>query len=322
MAIDVQTDQEMYVKEPGPLPKELWPSVDHLVTEDGKPVDNIFSEKQQRLLTEPLYSSWHAEEPFLALANVGLFYSTRIPPYVPDMFLSLNVKAPESLFPKSNRSYFVWEYGKVPEVVIEIVSNREGNEDGDKLLGYARVGIPFYVIYDPGEFLRTEKLRFFELRGGLYEQIHGECHLMASIGLGLKLWEGNFEGHADRWLRWTDLAGNLISTGAELAASEQQRADAEQQRADAEQQRADAEQQRADAGQQRADAEQQRADAEQQRADAERDRADAEAMRANSERERAEKERQRAEQLIEQLRQLGIEPEGKLYPTDGPSRSA
>ncbi len=304
MATDVRTDQEMLIREPGPLPepllgalpKELWPSVDHLVTEDGKPVDNIFSEKQQRLLTEPLYSSWRTEAPFLALANVGLFYSTRVPPYVPGMFLSLNVKAPESLFPKSNRSYFIWEYGKLPEVVIEIVSNREGNEDGDKLLGYARVGIPFYIIYDPGEFLRTEKLRFFELRGGRYEQIQGETHLMGSIGLGLKLWEGNFEGHTDRWLRWTDLAGNLISTGAELAFSEQQRADAEQSRADLEQGRADLEQGRADAEQGRADAEQARADAEQARADVE-------AMRANSERERAE-------QLMEQLRRLGIAPEG------------
>jgi hypothetical protein len=32
--------------------------VDEIVTEDEAPVDNIFSEKQQRLLAEPLYSSW------------------------------------------------------------------------------------------------------------------------------------------------------------------------------------------------------------------------------------------------------------------------
>jgi len=41
-------------EEPGPLPPELWPEVEHLVTEDDTPVDNIFSEKQQRLLTESL----------------------------------------------------------------------------------------------------------------------------------------------------------------------------------------------------------------------------------------------------------------------------
>jgi hypothetical protein len=57
-----------------PLPVELHPNVDHLVTEDDTPVDNIFSEKQQRLLTEPLYNSWSGPgegRPFVAMANVG-----------------------------------------------------------------------------------------------------------------------------------------------------------------------------------------------------------------------------------------------------------
>jgi len=253
MAIDIRTDQAMKVSEPGPLPMEQWPSVEHLVTEDNKPVDNLFCEKQQRLLTEPLYTSWGSKVPFIAMANVGLFYAIRVPPYVPDVLLSLNVQAPENLFPKSNRSYFVWEYGKPPEVVIEIVSNREGNEDGDKLTGYARIGIPFYVIYDPELWLRAERLRFFELRGGRYEQIQGETLLMPSMELGLKLWKGNYEGHTDEWLRWTDLSGAPIATGAERVGQEQQRADAKQQRADAEQQRADTEQKRADAEQKRAE---------------------------------------------------------------------
>ena len=40
-----------------PLP-DVAPNIDDLVTEDDTPVDNLPSEKQQRLLTEPLYSSW------------------------------------------------------------------------------------------------------------------------------------------------------------------------------------------------------------------------------------------------------------------------
>jgi hypothetical protein len=39
-----------------PLP-DVIPNVDALITEDDTPVDNLPSEKQQRLLTEPLYSS-------------------------------------------------------------------------------------------------------------------------------------------------------------------------------------------------------------------------------------------------------------------------
>ena len=54
---------------------------------------------------------------------------------------------------KSHRSYFVWEYGKVPDVVIEVVSNREGGEDSDKLAAYAQIKIGYYVIFDPERML-------------------------------------------------------------------------------------------------------------------------------------------------------------------------
>jgi len=47
--------------------------ISHLVIEDDTPVDNLQSEKQQRLLVEPLYSSKALPSPFLAAANVGLF---------------------------------------------------------------------------------------------------------------------------------------------------------------------------------------------------------------------------------------------------------
>ena len=216
------------------------PNVDHIVTEDDVPVDNLFSEKQQRLLTEPLYSSWKPDVSFLTMANVGLFYSASFPPLVPDVLLSMDVVAPSDLFPKSNRSYFVWEYGKPPDVVIEIVSNKEGGEATKKFQGYARGGVDYYIIYDPFKYLSKDAVRFYECRGGVFQLIDDESHLMPSIGLGFKVWEGTFEGHADRWLRWTDLAGNLILTGAELAAVERTQAEAERTRADSERTRADA----------------------------------------------------------------------------------
>src|SRR5665213_3506410 len=100
------------------VPLEVGPAIDHLVTEDDAPVDNVFSEKQQRLLTEALHSSWPGPgegRPFVAMANVGLFYAVRLPPVVPDALLSLNVALPADVRPKSARSYFTWEYGKAPE---------------------------------------------------------------------------------------------------------------------------------------------------------------------------------------------------------------
>lgn len=274
---------------------DIAPSVEHLVTEDDTPVDNMFSEKQQRLLTEPLYSSWHSPVPFLALANVGLFHAIRLPPYVPDMLLSLNAQAPANLFPKSNRSYFQWEYGKPPDIVVEIVSNRSGNEDTGKLAGYASIGIHYYIIYDPEQCLGTEPFRFYELRGSEYCLLTGATHFMPKIGLGVTLWSGEFEGHQDNWLRWTDLSGQLIATGAERAELERQRAESEHQFAIEQRQFAIEQHHRADEERQLAHKERQRADEAHQRADAERQRAD--------------ESLQRAEKLAEQLKRLGVSPD-------------
>jgi hypothetical protein len=71
-----------------PLP----PDISHLVTEDDTPVDSLLSEKQQRLLVTCLYSSWAPGLPFLAAANVGLFYGLKLPAIVPDALLSLGVE--------------------------------------------------------------------------------------------------------------------------------------------------------------------------------------------------------------------------------------
>lgn len=209
------------------LPVIEDPSVEHLVTEDDTPVDNIFSEKQQRLLTEPLYTSWAGpgeKRSFLVLANVGLFYGLHEPPLVPDVLLSLDVQAPADPWPKSNRSYFLWEYGKPPEVVIEIVSNREGDEAGRKLEIYTRIGIPYYVIFDPLEQLDLEVLQVYQL-APLKEPVPVSPKALPGVGLGLTLWQGKFEGLEAQWLRWCDPAGHLIPTGAERAEHERRRAE-------------------------------------------------------------------------------------------------
>lgn len=252
------------------LPPELIPNIDHIVTEDDTPVDNFFSAKQQRLLIEPLYSSWGgpgAGRSFLADANVGIFAAVHQPPLVPDAFLSLDVQPPQDWWKKSGRSYFLWEFGKAPDVVIEIVSNRVGNETGSKMQGYARIAVPYYVIFDPSEQLRQGVLRAYQLDLPTRTYVEMPDLWMAGVGLGLTLWEGMFEGSSAHWLRWCDQQGRLIATGAERAEQERQRAEQEHQRAEQERQRVE------------------------------------------QEHLRAEQERQRAERLAAQLRSLGIEPE-------------
>src|SRR5947209_7099465 len=73
------------------------PNIDNLVIEDGAPLDSFFSEKQYRLLTEPLYSSWPGPgkgRPFLVGANVGLIFTPKEPVLAPDVMLAVDVKQP------------------------------------------------------------------------------------------------------------------------------------------------------------------------------------------------------------------------------------
>lgn len=215
------------------LPPEEHPDLDRLVTEDNQAVDNIRTEKQMRLLVEPLYSSWPGPgegRSFLALANVGLFYSVNEPPLVPDVMISLDVPAPTDLSKKENRSYFVWIVGKVPDTVVEIVSDKEGGEDSDKLKAYARLGIPYYVIYDPRNRLAGGKLRIYGLDHRSYKL--EQTTWLAEVGLGVTLWQGPFEGAEGEWLRWCDRQGNVLFTGSELAGQQRREKEQAQHRAE------------------------------------------------------------------------------------------
>jgi hypothetical protein len=198
------------VSETRPPGLEAWDEamIPHQVmTEDDTPVDNWSSEKHQRLLTQTLYQ--HKDElsfswPFLVAANVGIFTDWHKPPIVPDVFLSLGVDVPR--------------FGKPPELVIEIVSNTVGQEDSKKMLDYAQLGVLYYVIYDPDEALSPNVLRAYQLQGHGYRELKHTW--FAKLGLGLRLWEGWFEGHHETWLRWCDQKGQVFFTGSEQAEEE------------------------------------------------------------------------------------------------------
>ena len=209
-----------------PSAAALGVDIESLVTEDDTPVDNMPSEKQQRLLTEPLYSSWSgpgAGRIFLAAANVGVFPVPRNPAIVPDVFLSLDVQPHRDWWDKKHRSYFVWEFGKPPDLVVEIVSNQRGNEVGRKRQRYAAMGVRYYVIHDPLHQVMDDELRVYRLRAGSYER--QESPWFPELRLRLTLWDGVFEVVRHRWLRWVDEHGVVIPTGRERAEEEHRRAE-------------------------------------------------------------------------------------------------
>ena len=213
-----------------------------MVTEDDTPVDNWFSEKQRRLLVDPLYASWQGPgegRPFVAASDVGVFRSPLEPPLVPDAFVSLDVLHPQDWWEKPNRVYAIWQYMKPPDIVIEVVSNREGGETGQKMDRYASFGVPCYVVFDPRDHLRSGVLHAFALDP------------LPVAGLGLKLWRGAYEDREETWLRWVDAAGELLLTGRERAEQAEDRAEQAEDRAEQAEDKVEQAEERADQAEER-----------------------------------------------------------------------
>jgi hypothetical protein len=192
-----------------------------------------------------------AERGFLADSNVGVFATIYKGAIVPDVFLSLDVDLPPNFHEKRYRSYFIWEYGKPPDVVIEIISDLRGGELGKKMAEYARMRVPYYVIFDPARHFKTVPLRFFKLDLSAYEERASAW--FPDVGIGLALWEGTYEGVPGIWLRWCHQDGTVIPTSAEYAEQERQRAEQADERAEQERQRAEQADERAEQANERAE---------------------------------------------------------------------
>ncbi len=194
------------------------PDTSQMILEDDEPLDSFINEKQQRLLTAVFYSGAELpiQKPFLAAANVGLFVTKTKSGIAPDAFLSLGIHAGDDWWQRKVRSYLFWEFGKPPDIVIEVISPTPGNELGSKLTDYAELRIPYYVVYDPLKKLGENILQVFELRGRSY--VPKTDSQFADCNIGLTLWEGTFEDINATWLRWCYPDGKVIPTGDELAA--------------------------------------------------------------------------------------------------------
>jgi len=252
--------------------------IEDVITEDETPVDSPFSEKQQRLLVEILMNSLArplGKRLFWAAENVGLYSPHLEKAIVPDMFVSLDIKLVKDIWRKQHRCYFVKVYGKPPDVVIEIVSNRKGNEDGDKIKRYALAGVPYYIIYDPEKWLSKKNedvLRCYELRGRHYVRMRS--HWLSQVGLGVMQWEGIYDDRKDTWLRWCDRDGRVYLTKDEQAIQERQRVEQSEKLVEQERQRAEQSEKLVEQERQRAEHEQQRAEQSEKLVEQERQRAE------------------------------------------------
>lgn len=157
---------------------------------------------------------------------MGVYYEPKEPAIVPDGFLSLGVERRKNH--RGRLSYVLWEeHDVVPQLVLEVVSQTYGQEYGDKQAKYARLGVLYYVVYNP-DYSRRDKHEPFEvyrLVGEGYVRQPGEPVWMLELGLGIGRRQGTYEGWTREWLYWYDQEGNQYPTPEQIAQQEQRRAD-------------------------------------------------------------------------------------------------
>jgi Uma2 family endonuclease len=176
-----------------------------------------------------LKSIWSDRTDWFFGVDMGVYHATgknvRVP-VVPDGFLSVGVVGRKNN--KSRRSYVLWEEDDIPPILaLEVVSWSPGGEYDDKKAIYAKLGVLYYVIYNP-EFWRRDghqPLEIYKLIGDSYHLQAGEPFWMPEIGLGIGRCPEIFTDSLEEVLSWFDERGDRYLRSEEKAAQAQERAD-------------------------------------------------------------------------------------------------
>ncbi|MBU7581344.1 MAG: Uma2 family endonuclease [Nostoc sp. TH1S01] len=201
---------------------QLPPTQAELPYDDGVPMESARHKAQMDLLIDALIPWLEQREDGFVGGNMFVYYSlaqVRNKDFKgPDFFAVLGVPKGE------RRSWVVWEEGKAPDVVIELLSDSTAQADKNekKLIYQNQMRVPEYFWYDP---FNPNDLSGFSNEKGIYQPIatNSQNQLISqSLGLALQLWQGNYKGIDAIWLRWASLAGELLPTPEE---KERQRAE-------------------------------------------------------------------------------------------------
>jgi Uma2 family endonuclease len=137
---------------------------DDLPSSDGIPMETQRHFKQMMFLEHTLFLHWRERQDFFIGTNMFVYFSpnqARNEDFRgPDVFVAQDVPRRE------RKSWVVWQEGKSPDVVIELMSESTATFDKTrkKDIYQNRLQVPEYFLYDPfsGEFLG------YRLIGGVY----------------------------------------------------------------------------------------------------------------------------------------------------------
>ncbi|MEL6779753.1 MAG: Uma2 family endonuclease [Cyanobacteria bacterium J06597_16] len=209
--------------------KSYLPPGTELPDSDDIPVDNEEQNLLPNILLFVLNTLWATRKDWYFGVDMGVYHETggqpRIP-VVPDAFLSIGV--PRFRGNQLRRSYVVWEEDNIPPTLtIEVVSWSPGGEYDTKLEIYRKLGVLYYVIYNPRYWQRDlhQPFEVYKLVEGAYQLQLGEPFWMPEVGLGIGRHQGTIVGNAQEMLSWFDEKGDRILTTEERANQLQSKAD-------------------------------------------------------------------------------------------------
>ncbi|NWF59856.1 MAG: Uma2 family endonuclease [Fischerella sp.] len=210
----------------------LPPTQAELPYDDNENMESQRHKLQMDLLIDALVQWLEGREDGYVGGNMFVYYSlaqVRNKDFKgPDFFAVLGV-------PKGERkSWVVWEEGKAPDVVIELLSDSTADADKNqkKLIYQNQMRVPEYFWFDP---FNPDDWAGFSTDGVIYQPIavNQRNQLVSrALGLALQRWQGKYQGVEATWLRWATLEGELLPTAEEIAEQERQRAEQERKRAE------------------------------------------------------------------------------------------
>ncbi|MEH2238895.1 Uma2 family endonuclease [Nostoc sp.] len=209
-------------------PLACFPSSEELPDSDDTPVDNELQDLIPGLLKAILAMAWAERMDWFFGVDMGIYYHPDLPPIVPDGFLSLGVERfyDENLRP----SYVLWEERRVPILALEVISQKYRGEYSTKKQEYAKLGILYYVVYNPTR-RRKARLEVYKLVNNLYQLQDGNPVWLSEIDLGIGIERGTYLGIPREWLYWYNQQGERLLIPEEQVKLAQQEAQQAQQRA-------------------------------------------------------------------------------------------
>ena len=237
-------------------PPTRLPSTTELPCSDDTPVDNEEQNLLPNLLLFMLASLWAERMDWYFGVDMGIYHTTGVNlrvPVIPDAFLSLGVerrKASRKIegLNRGRLSYAVWEEsGVVPTLTLEMVSQTPGGEYGEKMEIYRRLGVLYYVLYNPFHWERDQHQPFevYKLVDGQYQQQISEPYWMPEVGLGIGRAVQTVGGIDMEVLLWHDEQGHAYPVPEEELRRMRSQIEAAQTQVEAAQKRAEQAEQRA-----------------------------------------------------------------------------